>query len=282
MSKDLRFTFLSLVISATIASLVSSFILTGSLHTSLDGGDVGLAVLPIILIFLSLSIAISLLSYIPSYVLLTRYAARRNREVVQIIHPRRDFVVALIPSWILSALIVYALVSLSFWFYPTKDTDSAHYQANQQSVVSPTPTSTPTLAIIKDEGTTVLHTAPLPTTIAFTPSAGSVAGASTDPQTTAVKAIMATINHALSVKESDDLYDLLSSQLTAVFDEQSLKDAFSGLSGTTGLQLIGEPKISGEWATQDTSYTNNGKVSKYTVVLHLENGRWKLFGTVAA
>jgi hypothetical protein len=108
---------------------------------------------------------------------------------------------------------------------------------------------------------------------------GQVKGKSTDPQVAAVRTSLAEIHDAIESKNSNELYDLLSKQLTDVFPRSALTLAFSQLKGDTGMNLVGDPEINGEWAAQDVSYTNNGKTKTYTVVMHLENGEWKLFGT---
>lgn len=278
MSRELKFIFISILIPSVLSSaawFVSFVILMGWFGRQVTSRDLGLGILLPIFWYMLIALFISAVIYILSYFLLMRYASRQNKDTVQILHPRRDFAIAFVPSLILSGLLIYALVSSFLFASPLRVDNRASRQSTQSATASATPSPTPTP--LSGEKVT-LHTAPLPTTITM-PKSGSVAGESTSAQVSAVKTTMAEISDAIKKKDSDELYNMLSSQLTDIFPPATLKLAFTSLQGDTGMTFEGDPQVSGEWATQQVSYVNNGETKRYIVVLHLENGEWKLFGT---
>jgi hypothetical protein len=112
--------------------------------------------------------------------------------------------------------------------------------------------------------------------ISFTPA---VAGEQYNQQKDAINSVTSQTHKAFKDNDSHVLYDLFSSQLTSMFTADNLAEAF-GAKGEVDLQPIGDPIISTEWAKQQVSYTSNGTTTGYDMILHLENGEWKLFGTM--
>lgn len=274
MSKDAKFICVSVVsISLSIAliwllatNLILAFFFTDS------SADPGLyALVPTVISFI-LSSAVAIAFIFLDYFLLMRYAGKHNKEKITIFHPRRDFAISIIPSIILSVLVIYfvSAVMLAGNHLSASKNASNNAANNNYTTPTPTPTYTSTTFIVRSSS-------PIPTVLQVKDSV--VAGVSTSEQEAAVRTTVAEINHALVNKDSDELYGLLSSQLTAVFSKDSMTEAFSGFGDGAGLQISGDPQISTEWATQHVLYTHDGTTKGYTVVLHLENGEWKLFGT---
>lgn len=275
MNRDLRQIIISTVISSLTVSLVFliAYFLQLSWLTVHSSSDISIGALLPLIIFYCISTLCAVLAYIGSYFLCVSLAKRQNLNGIQIIHPRRDFAISIIPSIILSVLIIYFISSVLL-ANNYQSTSQASSSANNYTYSTPTPIPT-----IDGDAMVIRDTSPVPTLVMIKQS--QVAGVSTDEKVAAVRTTVAEINHALSTKNSDELYGLLSSQLTAVFSKDSMAEAFSSLGNGAGLQVVDDPEISTEWATQKVSYTNNGTTKNYTVVLHLENGEWKLFGTQA-
>ena len=85
------------------------------------------------------------------------------------------------------------------------------------------------------------------------------------------------------VESSEDFENLLDSSLEFLVDKESLNEALAG----SDLKIVSLKKISEVrekeegWAEVDYLVTyNTGPTAKFTAILHLEYGTWKLFGTV--
>lgn len=147
---------------------------------------------------------------------------------------------------------------------------------------TPTPADTPPAASVPamvDSIVPVVESAAprVQPTISFTPT---VEGEQYDTQKAAVNITTSQVHKAFKDNDSQALYNLFSSQLTTVFTAENLAEAF-GATGNVNLEPIGDPVISTEWAKQRVSYTHDGSTTQYDMVLHLEDGEWKLFGTMS-
>jgi len=78
-----------------------------------------------------------------------------------------------------------------------------------------------------------------------------------------------------------NLYDLLSREITTLFTEDDWQEAVSNSTEISSAQLLGEPKISGNWAEQEIVLTQpDGTSQKFLMVLVKEDGEWRLLGTI--
>lgn len=90
---------------------------------------------------------------------------------------------------------------------------------------------------------------------------------------------MAEVKAAIEAKNGQKLYDLLGSDMKAIFTPESVTSAFAKADGIT-ITPVDEIKLNSEWAKQDVeSVDSAGQTMRFRVVLHLEDGEWKLFGT---
>lgn len=97
--------------------------------------------------------------------------------------------------------------------------------------------------------------------------------------TASAKSTMGEVEAAMETKNGQKLYDLLSSEMKAIFTVESVTTAFAQADGLT-ISAIDEMKINSEWAKQDVeSVDAAGQSMRFRVVLHLEDGKWKLYGT---
>lgn len=97
--------------------------------------------------------------------------------------------------------------------------------------------------------------------------------------TASAKSTMQEVEAAIEAKDGQKLYDLLSSEMKAIFTVDSVTTAFAQADGLT-ITLVEELRLNSEWAKQDVEAVDAaGQTSRFRVVLHLEGGRWKLYGT---
>jgi len=78
-----------------------------------------------------------------------------------------------------------------------------------------------------------------------------------------------------------NLYNLLSKEVTAVFSKDDWQEALLNTEKISSAQLLGELKISGDWAEQEIVLTQtDGTSQKFLMVLVEEDGEWRLLGTI--
>lgn len=254
------------VTCVALSTLISSWILRPIIEGFVEPGLGGLFIGVFVLIPLA-AIAV-IIGYYLSYFIAMRYARKQNAETSVITHPRRSFALAALFSLI---LLTWGLTLSSYL--------SSSNSSNPPNPSTPTPTPSITPEPV-EEGMIMRNTMPVPPPAkGSTSSDREVAGATTSEEVAMVRTAVSQINHALIAQDSQVLYANLSSQLTAMFSAESVAEAFTSLSSAS-IEMVGDPKISDQWATQKVSYTNNGAAKTYTIVLHLENGSWKFLGTI--
>jgi len=140
------------------------------------------------------------------------------------------------------------------------------------NIPTPTPTLKPTLT-----------PAPRPTpTPAFSPTA--FLSPTPTPTPLAYQKTINNLSMALVTNDYQTFNSLLSNELTSTFGENAVKESFEQAQTTYGGIIAINPlstiQQTGNWATQDVeTKTQSGLMSKFRIILHLENGQWKLFGT---
>ena len=145
---------------------------------------------------------------------------------------------------------------------PNPDVKSGGGGPTLKPTLTPTPRPTPTPASFP---TAILSPTPTPTPLAY----------------------QKTINNlsmALVTNNYQTFNSLLSNELTSTFGENAVKESFEQAQTTYGGIIAVNPlsaiQQTGNWATQEVEIkTQSGLTSKFRIILHLENGAWKLFGT---
>ncbi len=90
---------------------------------------------------------------------------------------------------------------------------------------------------------------------------------------------MLAVKTAIEAKDGQKLYELLSAEMKSVFTVDSVATAFAQAEGLT-ITPVEDLRIAGEWARQNVQAIDpSGQTMHFGVVLHLENGQWKLYGT---
>lgn len=149
---------------------------------------------------------------------------------------------------------------------PTPTPRSPASPAGRPSEVGPTPTITPK---------------PTPTS---TPLPTPILSPTPTPTPLAYEKTINDLSMALVANDSQVFYSLLSNEVTSSFTAEEIKkafdEAFQTYGGITAVNPLSTLQQNGNWATQEVeTITKNGTKSKFRIILHLENGEWKLFGT---
>lgn len=186
--------------------------------------------------------------------------------------------------WIGGILLLIVLLALTGYTYYSQpqNNSSQNNQPKDDRSFGVTPTPSPTAMPSASPSATPADTSKInlmpmnAKTVTLTPQ---VQGAAYDSAKVAVNSTTSQVRQDFANGDAKALYTILSSDLHAMFTEADLAAALKGV-GNIDLQPANDPIIATDWAKQTVSYTHNGSTTTYDVILHKENGQWKLYGTV--